>query len=315
MLLQRIWVILAKNGGVMRVILNGKKANRPDVRDAIYRLRDEGHTVEVRVTWEKGDMQRFVDEAHRDGVTRIVAGGGDGSINEAVNALMELPAQSRPALGILPLGTANDFATAAEVPFLPYDALHLALTGDAYKVDAVRANDRYFVNVASSGFGAQVVAETPPSLKNFLGGGAYTLSAVIKALNFTAHEGRLVAEGVDIKGRSIAGVVCNGRQAGGGQMLAPYAFIDDGFIDIVVILEFPLIDLGQVLSELYDYNRSGTYVKRYKKTWVESIAERKAPVNLDGEPYMADRIRFEVVPDALRMVLPRECPMLSRFAL
>ena len=298
----------------MRVILNGKKAELPEVREAIYTLRDEGHDIGVRVTWEKGDMDRYVHEAVRDGETRIVAGGGDGSINEAVNALMSIEADKRPMLGILPLGTANDFATAAEVPFLPYEALKLALEGEAYKVDVVRANERYFVNVASSGFGAQVVAETPPSLKNFLGGGAYTLSAVIKALNFTAHEGRLVAEGVDIKGRSIAGVVCNGRQAGGGQMLAPYAFIDDGFIDIVVILEFPLIDLGQVLSELYDYNRSGTYVKRYRKTWVESYAERKAPVNLDGEPYMAEHIRFEVVPEALRMVLPHYCPMLSRFA-
>jgi lipid kinase YegS len=298
----------------MRLILNGKKAELPEVREAVYKLRDEGYEIGVRVTWEKGDMERYVHEAVQDGQTRIVAGGGDGSINEAVNALMSIEADKRPALGILPLGTANDFATAAEVPFLPYEALKLALEGEAYKVDVVRANERYFVNVASSGFGAQVVAETPPSLKNFLGGGAYTLSAVIKALNFTAHEGRLVAEGVDIKGRSIAGVVCNGRQAGGGQMLAPYAFIDDGFIDIVVILEFPLIDLGQVLSELYDYNRSGTYVKRYRKTWVESYAERKAPVNLDGEPYMAEHIRFEVVPEALRMVLPHYCPMLSRFA-
>jgi lipid kinase YegS len=256
----------------MRLILNGKKAELPEVREAVYKLRDEGYEIGVRVTWEKGDMERYVHEAVQDGQTRIVAGGGDGSINEAVNALMSIEADKRPALGILPLGTANDFATAAEVPFLPYEALKLALEGEAYKVDVVRANERYFVNVASSGFGAQVVAETPPSLKNFLGGGAYTLSAVIKALNFTAHEGRLVAEDVDIKGRSIAGVVCNGRQAGGGQMLAPYAFIDDGFIDIVVILEFPLIDLGQVLSELYDYNRSGTYVKRYRKTWVESYA-------------------------------------------
>jgi len=300
---------------MIRVVLNGKRALDEEFRDAVMQLRSEGFRVEVRVTWEYGDIIRFVKEAAEEGVRRVVVAGGDGSLNEAVNGLMALDEAVRPELAILPMGTANDFATAADLPELPLEALRLAIEGTARRVDVVQANERYFINVASSGFGAQVVADTPPSLKNFLGGGAYTLSAVIKALNYTSHEGRLVADDIEIEGRSIAGVVCNGRQAGGGQMLAPYAYIDDGLLDIVVILEFPMTDLGEVIAELLDYEHSGIYVKRFQKRWVESIPFQKTSVNLDGEPYEAERIRFEVVPSAIALVLPKHCPLLKNTGL
>jgi lipid kinase YegS len=295
---------------MIRIILNGKKADDEDVRYAVELLREEGFTVEVRVTWEKGDAERMTMEAGYEGVSRIVAAGGDGSINEVVNGLMQLPREKRPALAILPLGTANDFATACDIPVLPLEALRLALEGERYPVDIVRANERYFINVASSGFGAQIVADTPTSLKNFLGGGAYTLSAVVKALNYSGHTGKLIAEDMEIEGRSIAGVVCNGRQAGGGQMLAPTAYINDGLLDIVVIMEFPIADLGQVVAEILDYEHSGTYVKRYRKKWVDSIPSQRRSVNLDGEPYEADTIHFEVVSGEIKLILPKGCPTL-----
>jgi lipid kinase YegS len=295
---------------MIRVILNGKKADDEDVRYAVNVLREEGFGIEVRVTWEKGDAQRMAVEAGGEGVTRLVAAGGDGSINEVVNGLMQLPKEKRPALAILPLGTANDFATACEIPILPLEALRLALEGEVYPVDIVQANDRYFINVASSGFGAQIVADTPTSLKNFLGGGAYTLSAVVKALNYSGYTGKLVAEDLEIEGRSIAGVVCNGRQAGGGQMLAPTAYINDGLLDIVVIMEFPIADLGQVVAEMLDYEHSGTYVKRYRKRWVDSIPSQRRSVNLDVEPYEADTIHFEILSGEIGLILPKGCPTL-----
>ena len=136
-----------------RLILNGKKADRPDVREAVQAVRSAGHQLEVRVTWERGDAVRFVAEASREGVPRVIAGGGDGSVNEAANALMAVDAASRPALGILPLGTANDFATACRIPMDPFAALLLAATGDPRPIDLGRCNDAFFVNVASGGLG------------------------------------------------------------------------------------------------------------------------------------------------------------------
>ena len=118
----RVAVAAETDAGVRsRLILNGKKGGLPQVREAVAATRRDGHDLEVRVTWERGDAARLVAEAARDGVDRVIAGGGDGSINEVAAGLLAVGG-SRPALGILPLGTANDFATACGVPADPKGA-------------------------------------------------------------------------------------------------------------------------------------------------------------------------------------------------
>jgi len=295
---------------MIRIILNGKKSDREEIRESVSILREEGHTIEVRVTWEYGDAIRFVKEASEEGVKRIVAAGGDGTLNEVVNGLALLPKGQRPEMAILPLGTANDFATACEIPHYPLEALRLAIEGSALSVDIVKANERYFLNVATGGIGAQITAETPTELKHFLGGGAYTLSAVMKALSLTKSHGKLVAEDVALEGAFIASAVCNGRQAGGGQILSPNAYINDALLDVVVILEFSFADVPQVLKELLDPSIEGVFVKRFQTTWIESIPHNMRFVNLDGEPYEADLIRFEIMPEEISLVLPENCPCL-----
>jgi len=281
-----------------------------EIREAVSILREESYAIEVRVTWEYGDAVRFVKEASREGIERIVSAGGDGTLNEVVNGLAQLPKDQRPQLAILPLGTANDFATACEIPHYPLEALRLALEGEAVSIDIVRANERYFINVATGGIGAQITAETPPELKNFLGGGAYTLSAVMKALSFEHSHGKMISENGELEGAFIASALCNGRQAGGGQVLSPNAYINDGLLDAVIILEFSLVDVAQVVSELLDPTIKGEFVKRFQTTWVESIPKNMRFVNLDGEPYEAEKIHFEILPKELEVVLPKNCPCL-----
>ena len=296
---------------MIRIILNGKKADLEDIRAAVAVLRRNSVEVEVRVTWEHGDAIRFVEEAGQEGVGRIVAAGGDGTLNEIVNGLARLAADRRPELAIMPLGTANDFAVACNIPLEPLAALRLAEYGSPRAIDIVRANDRYFINIASGGFGAAVSADTSPQLKNFFGGGAYALSAVVKALNFTHSQGRLTAENVEYEGAAVMGAVCNGRQAGGGQVLAPEAFINDGLLDVMLILAFPLMDAGQVLQEVLNPSVAGQYVKRFQSKWVESWPEQTRSVNLDGEPYTADHIRFDVLPEEIQLVVPPDCPCIK----
>jgi lipid kinase YegS len=294
-----------------RLIINGKKADRPDVRDAVRRLRREGHALEVRVTWERGDAARLVSEAACEGVERVIAGGGDGSVNEIANGLMAVDPATRPTLGILPLGTANDFATACGVPTAPAAALALALTGTPVPVDLVRANDAYFVNVASGGFGAAVTADTPVELKNFLGGGAYTIMRLLKAINFRPYECAIRTPQGAVEGSVVIGAICNGRQAGGGQPLAPHALIDDGLLDVVFLRPFPVANAPLVAAEITGRVASAEFVMRLQVPWIELEAREPLPINLDGEPIAEHRIRFAVAPGCLRMVLPADCPCLS----
>src|SRR5262245_10458071 len=117
----------------VHLILNGKVAGNDALRAAVADQRAAGHRVEVRVTWEKGDARRFVSEAGP--VDSLIAAGGDGTLNEVLHGLMDLSEAARPVLGIVPLGTANDFATGCGIPRDPEKALALCIEGEGVQID------------------------------------------------------------------------------------------------------------------------------------------------------------------------------------
>ena len=295
-----------------RLILNGKKAGLDPVRAAVAAVRAAGHRLDVRVTWEGGDAARLVAEAAREGVPRIVAGGGDGSVHEVVNGLMALPAPQRPAFGILPLGTANDFATACRIPAAAAAALRLAVEAEPRPVDVAAVNERFFMNVASAGFGAAVTAETPVELKNFLGGGAYTIMGLLKAIDFRPYACSIRTSAGAVEGAVVVAAVCNGRQAGGGQQLAPRALLDDGLLDVVFLRPFPMHAAHRVAAEIAEMRDTAEFVVRVRVPWLEVTARDPIPVNLDGEPTHATAYRFAAVPGGLRLALPDDCPCIDR---
>jgi len=266
------------------LILNGKKAGQPEIRQAVNTLRDAGHQLEVRVTWEGGDIHRYIDEACRRDIERVIVGGGDGSVNEAANSILNREGKV-PALGILPLDTANDFATSCGISGDPLGSLKLALTGELCAIDVVQANPQFFLNVATVRFGAAVTANTPVELKNFLGGGAYTLSGLVQALSFEPYPSRVTTPDGEFSGQLLVGAVCNGRSAGGGQLLAPEALLNDGLLDVLIVHYFSVPDLPQVLAELKAPQADSKFIQRLKTPWLEGESEQIIPVNLDGEPY------------------------------
>jgi lipid kinase YegS len=214
-------------------------------------------------------------------------------------------------MGILPLGTANDFATCCTIPKDPLAAIKLACEAEPVPVDLVQANDRYFINVASAGFGAAVTTETPVELKNFLAGGAYTLMGMIKILNFTPYSVRIKAEDYEFEGEAVIGAICNGRQAGGGQVLSPNAFINDGIFDCLLARSFPRTAIQQVRAEYHNPSPSGEYITLFQSSWLESFADEPVPLNLDGEPLRSGTLRFDVLPGAIKLALPEGCPCLA----
>lgn len=295
-----------------RLVLNGKSAANPAVREAVGAQRERGHEIEVRVTWEGGDTARLAGEALRDGVDRLVVGGGDGTINEAVNGLFVAGAAPDIDLGFLPLGTANDFARGCGVPLAPHDALGLAVEGTTSSIDVGKANDSYFLNVASGGFGAEVTATTPPNLKRAMGGGAYVVMGVITARGLEPYQGRLVGPEGEEEGAVIIMAVGNGRQAGGGVPVTPRAMLDDGLLDAMFVRDFSGSELGRVLGELQDLeNPANQYVYYRQLAQFEIHGEGELPFNLDGEAHRWKSVRFECLPGVLRAVLPPDCPLVS----
>ena len=300
-----------------RLILNGKSAGDDAVRDAVSALRDAGVRLDVRVTWESGDAERYVDEAIADGVDTVIAGGGDGTLSEVATTLAhrDEAADALPSLGLLPLGTANDFASACGIPMDPEAALRLvrdsaAVPMDLLKLDA-NGETHWAANLASGGFGTDVTTETNEGLKKMLGGLAYVLTGLSKLGRIEPQTARLHGPWLDWEGEFIALGIGNGRQAGGGQALCPEALVDDGLLDLTVVPPLDgelLATLGTAFSEGKDAALDRVAVRR-ALPWVEIEAAQPLTLNLDGEPVQAMRFRIECIPGRVRMHLPADCPL------
>lgn len=298
----------------MRIIVNGKAAADPQLRSAISDIREQGYLLEVRVTWEAGDAARYAAEATKEGVDVVIAAGGDGTINEIASGMFAADGSPKSALAVVPYGTANDFATGIGIPKgTPLSALQLAADGDATPIDIGKVNDRIFVNVTSGGFGAEVTANTPPQLKQVLGGAAYSLMGVVTAAKMNPYECRFeTPDGTVHEGSLLVMAVGNGRQCGGGYQVTPNALLDDGLLDVVAIHDAEVQHFGIVLNELLNLTAEENKFVTYKQ--VESFSlqsSRPLQLNLDGEPYLDTIFKFEVIPKSLRFILGPDAPLRS----
>jgi lipid kinase YegS len=297
----------------IRLIVNGSKRDRPDLQEAITWVRQNHFfALDVRYSSTAEEIDKLIDEAIDDGIERIIAGGGDGTLNLVVNTLMKHPFEKRPEMAILPLGTANDFATAAFIPENPRQALITAIDCCSVPIDIGRANRRYFLNVASGGFGTVITAETPPELKQMLGGAAYLLTGILKLFQFTPIQGRMCVGDQCFEGSAYAIAVCNARQAGGGMVLAPDAYVDDSLFDVVLYT----LDSPQIPEDLAPPSSVLGWILPFKKIFrVQEVTfvpeEGIRQINLDGEPYEAARFEFRIYSQALNVVLPPDTPLLQ----
>ena len=284
----------------MRIILHGKAAGDARVRTAVFALRQNGHPAEVRVTWEPGDAARLTADAVADAgagkVGCIVAGGGDGTINEVFATAYGAGLPEQCSLGVLPLGTANDFAHATGVPVQDLTAALQLATGTPPRwIDVGVLNGKPFINLVSGGFGSRVTVETDPEFKRRLGGLAYVLTGISRFAELSANRGRFRAEGFSWEGPFVALAIGNGRQAGGGVPLCPDALLDDGRLDLMIL---PELDRAARLDTFSHLLREGatavrTQLVTARSAWIEYESENDLNVNLDGEPMLVNQFRAE----------------------
>ena len=300
-----------------RLILNGKSAGDDDLRAAVQTLRESGIALEVRVTWEDGDAERYVAEAIADGVDTVIAAGGDGTVSEVATTLAhrDATADALPSLGLVPLGTANDFATAAGIPDGPLAALQLVREVAAAPLDLLRidADDgiHWCANLASGGFGTEVTVETDEGLKKMLGGLAYLITGIARLGRIDPLQARLRGPDFAWEGDLIALGIGNGRQAGGGQALCPDALVDDGQLDLTIVPDLS----GDVAATVGTLIKEGKHAAldrvatRVRLPWVELASDEPLTLNLDGEPVASRRFRVDCVAGRVRMHLPLACPL------
>lgn len=265
-----------------------------------------GTDLAVHAVPAGGDLCRALDVAVADAPDLLVVGGGDGTVGAAAARVADRPT----VLGVLPLGTANDFARTLEIPGDVAAAVEVLTTGHVVDVDLGVAGGATYLNVASVGLSVGVTARLRPGLKKRLGPLAYpvaTLAAYRSHEPFTAHLAFPDGDHPPLVLRDLLQVaVGNGRHYGGGNAVSPTASLDDGTLDVYAIVRGRLRDHVSIARLL----RDGSFVDHEQvhhltTTRVVLRTEPELPVNLDGEVTARTPLAFSVRRNAVRVLVPR----------
>ena len=252
-----------------------------------------------------GDAERMARAAVARGADVVVAWGGDGTVNGVASALVGTGIP----LGIVPVGSGNGLARELGVPTRREEALTVAVSGPVRTIDAGELNGRLFFNVAGIGFDAHVAHVFASQTGHTRGFWAY-LSTILREI-FRYAPSRYVVSSEDAAvardGAALFISIANTRQWGNGAQIAPFAVVDDGRLDFVLIDARPPSVIIPSLLRLYNRTVAkigGTVMS--KVVAVTLTATPAAPLHLDGEPFEpASEIHVRVRPAALHVRVPR----------
>ena len=270
---------------------SGKGEMRHHAIDCIDRFVRAGYEVTVYTTQKAGDATNIVTRRGSN-FDLIVCSGGDGTLNETVAGLMQL--YEKPALGYIPSGTTNDFASSLQIPKKPIDAAELILKGKPCHVDVGSLNERYFTYVAGFGAFTEVSYTTPQNTKNALGRAAYILEGIKSLPALQNYHVKVECENHTIEDEFIFGMVTNATTVGGFKgIVAHDVGLDDGLFEVFLV-KAPNnpIEIQMILNELLISPEESRFIIRFKTPYVRFTADREMPWTLDGEfggaPHVAE---------------------------
>jgi diacylglycerol kinase (ATP) len=261
-------------------IVHGARADRPELRQMVSWVRQRGHSVDVRITWNAGDGEALAAEAADRGADAVIACGGDGTLNEVVNGLdgRDVP------LGVVPLGTANDFARQTGIPEDADHAMDVILRRKPVRIDTASMNGRRFLNVSTGGVGAEATAETPADFKASLGPLAYAITAVRKLAGNELRHASFTSAGFELDVDFMAFAVGSARVTGGGTIMTPDASVTDGLLDLCVIEAMSRRDFAMISLQVKKGEHIGLPGVHYAQLpWLKVTGTEALSVNLDGE--------------------------------
>jgi diacylglycerol kinase (ATP) len=299
----------------VKIILNpmADMGNAWRVARDLRSITEQHGDVDWSGTVYPGHAIQLAQQAGEQGYDMVIAMGGDGTIHEVINGLMKVSEEKRPILGIVPVGSGNDFAHGLNVSRTSTEALTCALDGEASTVDLGLMTDEhghkeYFDNTLGIGFGAVVTIRSHklPVLRGFL----MYLTAVIQTiiLNHNAMAMQIETDDQKWEQSVIYLVICNGPREGGGFLIAPEAKIDDGLFHYAMITNVSRAMMFRIVPEVM----KGTH-GRFKQVRMGTCkkftlsADRPLYIHADGEIFSGPgtdlhKVSFEILPKALRVV-------------
>jgi YegS/Rv2252/BmrU family lipid kinase len=274
-----------------------------------------GHTeFEWASTEYPGHAVEIARQAALDGCDAVAALGGDGTVHEIVNGLMSVPADCRPLLAAVPIGSGNDFCHNIGIPGDHETAMQRILTGSPRRIDVGRVTDgsgrtEYWDNTLGIGFDATVTIYSYQITR--LQGFSMYLWAVIQTIlrNHTAPRMRIQTDQESIDDQVLMLTVCNGPREGGGFRVAPAAEPNDGWLDFAMIRKVSRLMMFRLIPEVMN----GTHgrfrqVRLGRCRRMEIKVEQPVTIHTDGEIFAGftstvSQLTVEILPEALQVIL------------
>lgn len=283
---------------------SGDKKITSNLDNCIECFQNAGYSVSVYRTQCEEETLRHIEKISGDEeIETIVAAGGDGTINMVLNAMLRFNVKA--SLGIIPSGTANDFARHLKIPTDISKCCDIICNNEAKEIDLGKANDKYFINVCAGGLFTNVSQNIDTNLKNTLGKLAYYLKGIEQIPSFSPIPLKIETQDTSYEDDFYLFMVFNGGGAGGFD-LVPNADITDGLLEFIGIKVRPIVDLAKTFFKLLQGDLTkdenvvyfqGAYFKITPKEESSIFNE----TDVDGEAGPSMPVEISVVPRAIKL--------------
>ncbi|WP_455537901.1 YegS/Rv2252/BmrU family lipid kinase [Terrisporobacter sp.] len=259
------------------------------------------YVVPFRLSKDRPISDAFLDiESNYD---HVLISGGDGTVDLVVNTMKELDIDI--PIGILPSGTANDFAKAVNLSFDPKESIERIVKSEPKKIDIGKINDKYFINVASAGMFTDVSQKINPDFKNSIGKVSYYLKGIEEALNMREFSIRITSDELIYDGNMYLMLIFNGKTAGNIN-LAYKAIVDDGLLDVIVIKKILLPNMLPLLKNIL----KGEHLEGYNEDEILYFKTSKLRIecrddlitDIDGEKGPDFPLEIECIKDGIQLM-------------
>lgn len=268
-------------------------------------LTDEDISMTFIATKKKGDAIEAAKLGCKEGYDMIIACGGDGTINEAVNGIMISPCKVK--LAILPTGTVNDFASYMKIPTSIAEFTKMLKRKKTNLVDVGMVNNKYFINVVSGGAFTNIPHEVPNDTKTIFGKYAYYFQAALEIPNqiYRSYNLKVESSGKVFNMEALVFIVSNTPSIGGFKKLSPDAKYNDGLFDVVIFEKTnPLIML-----EIFTGMASGDHVNHpmvhyFKTNEITIDSDDDLTIDIDGEYGFKTPVSISIINKGIELLVP-----------
>jgi diacylglycerol kinase (ATP) len=268
-----------------RIIYNptsGRELFRKHLPEVLEKMEKAGYETSCHATTAEGDATIAAADAVKRQFDLIVAVGGDGTLNEVVSGVSGF--EERPKIGLIPMGTTNDFARAVHIPRDINKAVEIIIEGNSIPVDVGLMNDRHFINIAGGGRLTELTYEVPSKLKTVLGQMAYYLKGIEMIPSIRSSKVRIEYDGHVFDDHAMMFLIGLTNSVGGFEKLAPDASINDGKFTLLILKELNMAEFIRVASlALRGEHLSDPHVIYAKASKISVSSDERVLLNLDGE--------------------------------